>query len=170
MIGTWAVGLSFLLLLVYDSLRLGISPMPSTHHVHKVCKEHLPKSNLRVICDVGSGWGGMLAFFQKRYPRARIIGVESAVLPWLVSKVRFIKRKRVEVFYADYRRKKLPQADLYYTYLFPKGMRELASQIKRQGVTGSWLVSLTFALPEKHPEKIVVLDDLYRSKLYFYKL
>lgn len=147
--------------IIYWTLKLGISPMPTSRAVQKVLIQTLPSDYTGTIYDLGSGFGSMLFFFSFRYPKATIIGYEQSLFPYLISKI-WLKRKNIEIKRVDFRKEKLKQG-WFYIYLYSQGMRELNPDLFK----GSFLISNTFQLMIPYTRKIPVLD-WYRSHLYFY--
>lgn len=144
-----------MLILLADTLRIGISPMPTLAHEQKVVLEHIDPDFRGTIVDIGSGFGTMVRAFKKHAPHAHVIGIEKAVLPYLLSKL-FLGKA---IQYGDYTQK-LPKGDLYYAYLFPTGMQTLTVDAP--------LLSLAFAYTKKEPKEVVSIGTLYPTKLYIY--
>ena len=166
----WILGLGVVLCIVWDSLRLGISPMPSSKKVFEAVKEHLPELEEGEVCELGAGWGGVAYKLAKHYPKHRVAAYENAVISWLALKLRFSRHPRVNVHRDNFLKSPLPQARLYYTYLYPGGMKALAKKIELECQHDCIWVSFTFALPGHKPIKTLTLSDLYRSKIYFYEI
>ena len=166
----WIAGLSIVICIVWDSLRLGISPMPSSRRVFETLKEHLPELKDGDICELGAGWGGMAYKLAEHYPKHRVAAYENALISWIALKLRFWRHPRISVHRQNFLKKPLPQAQLYYTYLFPGGMQALAKKLEREGQHDYIWVSFTFALPGHQPVKTLTLSDIYRSKIYFYEI
>lgn len=64
----------------------------------------------------------------------------------------------------------LPKAALLVCYLYPDGMKKLADKLLQEQSVSGMLISNTFALPNREPEQIIRLDDLYKSPIYIYRL
>ena len=166
----WLAGLGLVVCVVWDSLRLGISPMPSSKKSFEALKEHLPVLEPGTICELGAGWGGVVRKLTSHYPQHQIIAYENALLSWLFLRLRFRGQSKVRITRQNFLRCPLPKAQLYYTYLYPEGMNALSEKLKSELKQDSILVSFTFALPGYTPSKTITLSDLYRSKIYLYEL
>jgi len=166
----WGIGLGVAICIVWDTLRLGISPMPSSKKSFDTLKEYLPDLDDGKICELGAGWGGVAQRLAAHYPTHRIEAYESAWISWMFLVLRFWRHPRVTVHRQNFLHIPLPQAQLYYTYLYPGGMQALATKLESEGQKDSIWVSFTFALPGYTPVKTLTLSDVYRSKIYFYQL
>ncbi|MBM3201952.1 MAG: hypothetical protein FJZ56_06050 [Chlamydiae bacterium] len=154
--------LIFCFSIVYSSLRIGISPMPTSKKVSKAIKDLFPRNYKGRIYDLGSGFGTMLIFFASQYPQAEIIGYELSFFPFWISKLLCRRYKNITIFKKDFRGEKLKQGWIYL-FLFSKGTRSLdCAQFQ-----GSVVLSNTFQLASQYTKKMDVAD-LYRSSLYLY--
>jgi hypothetical protein len=172
--------------LIYHSWRNGISPMPSSDRACDVMAAAAREEAQRLgappvrqgggrvreltVIEAGSGWGGAAGTLARRLPEARIIAYENSPLPFLVSLV----RKRIagcgnlEVYFRDFRREPLGEADILVCYLFPGGMRDIAALIDRPG-GGPAVISNTFALPGRKPFRTISFGDAPLSPVYVYR-
>lgn len=150
--------------ILYWTLKLGISPMPTSRAVQKALVRTLPIEYFGTISDLGSGFGSMLFFFASRYPKAKIIGYEQSLFPYLISKfwISLMNKKNIQIKRADFRSEKLERG-WFYIYLFSKGMRNLDTRL----FEGSFVISNTFQLDLPYTKKIPSFD-WHRSHLYLY--
>ena len=166
----WIIGFGIAICIICDSLRLGISPMPSSKISFDTLREHLPDLEDGKICELGAGWGGVAQRLATHYPTHQIEAYEGAWISWMFLVLRFWRNPKVSVHRQNFLKSPLPEAQLYYTYLYPAGMQALATKLETEAPKDSVWVSLTFALPGHTPVKTLTLSDLYRSKLYVYQL
>lgn len=150
--------------MVLYSLRLGISPMPSSRKAKEAIALLLPEQVEREVYELGAGWGTLLPLLEK-YPHA--LAFELSPLPWLISRLR--APKNVSVLRKDFFQHNLSDAGLVVCYLFPRVMARLKVKFEKELPEGCWVVSNTFAVPGWVPVKVVVLDDLYKTKVYLYR-
>jgi 16S rRNA A1518/A1519 N6-dimethyltransferase RsmA/KsgA/DIM1 with predicted DNA glycosylase/AP lyase activity len=148
--------------IVYWTLLLGISPMPTSRTICQALAKELPKNYTGKIYDLGSGFGNMLFFFAHRYPNATIIGYEKSLVPYLISKVLLGRHKNVHIEYRDFLSTPYEKG-WYYLYLFSKGTRKL--DITR--FRGCFVISNTFQLSTPYTKQIKV-NDCYLSPIYLY--
>ena len=161
-----------MLSIVYWSVKNGISPMPSSRTVLEIVKREV-KPCLKpgqVIYELGAGWGTAAFFLAHVFPQVRVIAFETATWPYLFCRLRAILRRpaNLEIVRRDIHSVDPTEADWIYCYLYPQAMEDLASRLEQALEGGSRLVSNTFALPGVAPEKVIELDDIYRTKIYFY--
>ena len=64
------------------------------------------------IADLGCGWGGTLLRLAKIYPFARITGYELSPWPFLISEVRTIFHKQIQVSRVDFYQESLSELDI----------------------------------------------------------
>lgn len=170
--------------IVVSTLRVGISPMPSSTKVRRAMLEQLNvDTNVHAIADLGSGWGHVGIAIAKAYPEVKVTGFEVSFFPWLVSiawgkliGLDNLTFKRMNFLAAD-----LSSYQIYCCYLFPAGMQKLSHKLQQQKLqqqTGSQtnllvprqLISNTFALPDNQPVSTTTIADMYRTKVYTYYL
>ncbi|MNI14466.1 hypothetical protein D3C73_677290 [compost metagenome] len=165
--------------IVYRSLRNGISPMPSSRAVRlAVAAEINSLTRVRKIVEAGSGWG-TLAFsiarqgrMIKREVEPEIVGLENSAVPLLFSRlmsvilaedtITFVRR---DIYHHTYQ-----GADVVVCYLFPRAMQSLSSIFQEQLSVGTRVISICFALPGWVPEKVIVCEDMYHTRIYVYSV
>jgi len=177
--------------IVWSTIRLGISPMPSSHGARQamldLCDEALqkcinqainkPNSNvgddgqLRIY-ELGSGWGNMLVALARRYPQHIIVGFELSFVPWLVSIVwlKLLRLNNVSVHRQDFFKVDLSSAKLALCYLYPQGMVKLQAKLTEEAGSLNYLISHHFALPHYEPIKTLRIKDIYQAPVYLYKM
>ena len=154
--------------ILFHTLRLGISPMPSSHRAVAAMLGAMPPKPEEIV-ELGAGWGTLLVAAAKAFPQARISGYEISLVPLLVSRLRFLLRgPKVALHRQDFRTAVLPKRGVVLCFLFPEGMRWVQKLIASQEFEELWLISHTFALPDATPEQILQLNDRYRSPIYLY--
>ncbi|WP_261378347.1 class I SAM-dependent methyltransferase [Paenibacillus agilis] len=129
-----------------------------------------------LIVEAGSGWGTLGIHLAKYCKDWRVIGIENSPIPLRVSQLQarfslgrssksraaFQKGNIYTWSYAD--------ADIVVCYLYPGAMQQLGSILHRGLRPGTCVISVCFAIPNWTPEKVVVCRDLYRTKVYVYKV
>lgn len=177
--------------LFYSGWRNGITPMPSSRKakdalVRATVEElRLIRTNPAVVVEAGSGWGGVALDLASRLPQARVHGYENSLLPYLISRLRaqLAAYSNLHLHFGDYRRARLASSDILVCYLFPGGMQDIARLIHQPVVklqdrtnrslpvehTGPVIISNTFALPDRTPERRIQSGDTSLSIIYVYR-
>ncbi|MNW40518.1 hypothetical protein D3C74_176330 [compost metagenome] len=163
--------------IVYRSLRNGISPMPSSRAVRRAVAAEINSLNrVRTIVEAGSGWG-TLAFSITRQGRKvrrdiepKIIGLENSMVPLLFSQLMsvMLAEEMVTFVRRDIYRFSYREADVVVCYLFPRAMQSLSMIFQEQLSIGTRIISICFALPGWVPEKVIVCEDMYHTRIYVY--
>ncbi|MDX2015654.1 MAG: methyltransferase [Myxococcaceae bacterium] len=155
--------------IIIGSLRLGISPMPSSAVARRAMLSLVPAEVTGEVHELGCGWGGLALALARTAPRARVIAWEASLVPYLVSSLRARGVPNLEVRHGDFLRADLSRADVLVCYLFTGGMRALSDKLVRERPGAALcVVSNTFALHGWAPRETVVVDDLWRSRVYRY--
>lgn len=167
------LALTFLVCLsiIWSSFRAGITPVPSSRKARQAILNAAAQSPPGSIIELGSGWGQLALALAAKYPQRHVIGYEISLIPWLVSLLlkKVYRLPNLSFRRENFLRAKLPHAALLVCYLYPGGMTKLARKLG-DGPTAEMLISNTFALPGQEPERIIRLDDLYKSPIYIYCL
>lgn len=163
-----AIFLILLILIVWYSLWIGISPMPSSSKVQKVVLKELPSEVFGTIFELGSGWGNFAYSLAKKYPKAKVIAFEISPIPYLFSYL-FYRKENLIFLRQDFFNSDLSEADLIFCYLYPAAMERLSRKFKKELRGGKLVVSHTFAIPDRKAERVIRVKDLYNSLIYFYR-
>lgn len=165
----WAVGLLFAASIVWTTLRVGISPMPSSAKATRAILDLIPGSAGERIAELGSGWGGLALAVTSHRPKARVVAYELSLLPWVwsIGVARLMGRREIEFVRRDFFDADLGDTDVVLCYLFPGAMERLAERLGHLKA-GSIIISNTFRLPGWQTDEVVELDDLYRTRIYRY--
>jgi len=172
-----AVGLAVLAVVVLAAasiivatLRLGISPVPSSRRVRHAVLALAPRDVEGEVHELGAGWGGLAIALADANPRARVIAWEASFVPWLVFRLRLALRPRPNLTLkrADFFNGDLRQARLVVCYLWTGAMARLAEKFQAELADGAVVVSHTFGLRGWTAEETRWVDDVYRTPVYRY--
>ncbi|HAA56431.1 MAG TPA: SAM-dependent methyltransferase [Myxococcales bacterium] len=157
--------------IVIDTLRLGISPMPSSLAVTSVVVKQLPVEVGQCCLEAGCGWGTLLFAMAKQHPDVRFVGVEASIFPYLFCVLRkmFTRTENVELCWQDVFTYPFGRVDVLVCYLFPAGMDTLKEKCEDELKQGAYVVSHTFRVPTWEPVDVVRLHDLYNTPVYTYQ-
>lgn len=158
--------------IAWFTLKLGISPMPSSAKACHAILEASEQTGEGSIIDLGCGWGTLLFALARKYPERPVIGYELSWLPWAYSLVykTIFRLHHVKIYRQSFLTADLSEAALLVCYLFPTGMTELQGKLSQEQSADTLLISSTFALPDNEPAQTIRLDDLYNTPIYIYRL
>lgn len=154
--------------IIFFTLRLGISPMPTSPKVRAAMLSLVPPETRGEVHELGAGWGGLALALARRCPSARVVAWEVSWVPFVIAATRArlaglpnLEVRRDDFFTADFR-----EASVLVCYLFTGAMRRLDEKLRRE-LAGAPLVVITntFLLHGWPEERAVVVDDLYRSRV-----
>src|SRR5687767_13246402 len=105
--------------LVYFTLRLGISPMPSNRLQREAVLASIGQTP-GPIYELGAGWGTLAFALADRFPHAQVFAFEVSWVPYGVMRIRqaLRPRKNLTLRRANYLRATLNDAQVLVAYLF----------------------------------------------------
>lgn len=155
---------------VFFTLRLGISPMPSSRRAVRALLSVLPEALEGEVHELGAGWGTLAFALADRFPRAQVVAWELSWVPfsmcWL--RQRLAPRSNLLLRRGDFFAHDFCGASAVVCYLYTGAMERLGPKLARELPASAAVVSQTFALRGWLPEHTLVLDDLYRTRVYRY--
>lgn len=120
--------------------------------------------------DLGCGLGGTLVQLARDYPRARLTGVETAPLVFVLAWLRCLPYRNCRVRYRSLWREPLAGYDAVYCFLSPAPMAALWDKARAQMHPGSLLISNSFTIPGVPPGEVIELHDWRSSRLLLWQL
>ncbi len=146
--------------------------MPSSAKAYNAMMKLTEETGNGTIVDLGSGWGNFVIPMAKKYPQRQVVGYELSLLPWLFSRVvkKALGLKNLTLHRQDFYQANLTEASVLVCYLFPKAMEKIKDKLLNEQQRIDFLISNNFALPSSKPDKVIKLDDFYRSPVYLYKM
>lgn len=150
------------------SLRSRVPLFLSSRQAIAALAQCIPERPGMRLIDLGCGLGGPLAGLSRLRPDLVLHGVEAAPLNWLVSWLRLRGRARIAL--GNLWDQDLSGFDVVYAYLSPTPMARLWEKACREMRPGSLLISNSFEIPGIAPDRVVVLDDLSRSRLLLWRI
>ncbi|WP_303722170.1 class I SAM-dependent methyltransferase [Malonomonas rubra] len=166
---TFVISLS----IVWNSLRVGITPVPSSKKARQTILQAAEAAAAEgAILELGCGWGHLALLLAQKYPHRQVIGYEVSLFPWLFSLLlkRLRRADNLLLLKRNFLGSELPPAALAICYLHPGGMTKLAKKLREERPQIDMLISNTFALPDREPLQIYRLKDIYKSPIYVYRL
>lgn len=119
-----------------------------------------------IFYDLGCGDGRMLVAAAKK--GAQAVGYEVSLLPYLVSKIRSVKYKNIEIKYRDFFLADLSQADVVYFFLMPKHYKKIQKKFERELKPGTKI--LAYVWPFKDWQEVKLDEQTDKPKIYVYKI
>ena len=161
-----------LISIVVTSLRVGISPMPSSRKAQKAIISAIPPNTHGLIFDLGSGWGNVIFSLARSFPLATIRGVELSPVPWAVSRIRvsLFGPSNLNIQRGNFQDISLEGAEVVVCYLFPDGMTSLKTKFEEELKPNTLIVSNTFRLAGWEPEEVITLNDIHQTPIYRYRV
>ena len=158
--------------LLYSSVKLGISPMPSSTKAFVAMQKLVDETGQGAIVDLGSGWGNFVIPMAKSNPHRQVIGYELSLLPWFISVMQknILGLENLTLQRKNFFQRSLPDAAVLVCYLYPAAMTKIAAKLTSEQPKIDFLISNNFALPSLQPSKVVNIDDFYKSPIYLYKI
>jgi len=160
-----------LLLVNWNSFRERVPLYLSGARTRRRLSERLSglPSDFRFV-DLGCGLGGTLAQLARDYPGARLMGVETAPLVFLLAWLRCLPYRNCRVRYRSLWQEDLAAYDAVYCFLSPAPMAELWAKARREMRRGALLISNSFEVPGVAPGEIIELNDWRESRLLLWHL
>ena len=157
--------------IVYSTIKLGITPMPSSSKAYLAMMQLVDETDTGVIADLGSGWGNVVIRLAKKHPNRKVIGYELSYLPWLISTIlkKLLGLKNLTLYRQDFYQVDLSKVSVVVCYLFPEAMKKISDKLQLEKPNIEFLISNNFVLPNLQPCKVIKIDDFYKSPVYLYK-
>lgn len=153
----WPAGAFTVLVAVYGGTLSGRVPLfLSGRAAIDAVAALLPRSGAFSFLDVGAGVGTALAALSRSPGCGRYHGVERALLPFLIARVRqWLAGGAFHVTWGDLWAADLSHHDVVYAYLSPVPMARLWKKAVREMRPGALFVSNSFAVPGAEPDAVV---------------
>lgn len=122
--------------------------------------------------DLGSGFGGPLIDLAGRRPDGGVEGIESAPMPYAVTRLRLLVQRRpnARLRFGDFWNLDLAPYDVVYCFLSPVPMEKLFAKAKREMRPGTLLVSNTFIVPGQAADEVRAVGDKRRTMLHLWRM
>lgn len=161
----------YFIYVLFNVLAKNHAPFISTRLsiINKIVKEINIKQDA-VVLEIGCGEAKFLRILRKLYPNARLIGLEFYIWPLIVAKLKNkIYKSKLELIKTDFLKYDFKNADLLYCFLNVGVMKTLEPKIIKECRPGTKIISYSFLLPNKTPDKIIEVSGI-GEKVYFYTI
>ena len=166
----WALVAFVMLFLVFFNASGERVPLYLSNNTTRAALKKLiePLNHVRFI-DLGSGLGGTVAFMAQQ-PNVEVSeGVETAPIPYLISKV-VTAIKGGKIYWKSLWKVNLSYYNVVYAFLSPEPMPKLWHKVVTEMQPGAIFISNSFPVPEVDPTEIWELEDARKTKLFIYQL
>ncbi|HEY9163305.1 MAG TPA: hypothetical protein VIN57_01750 [Magnetovibrio sp.] len=119
--------------------------------------------------DLGCGLGGTLAYLARSKPDWNFVGVETALGPYLIAKLRTVRFPNVQIRFQSLWKVDLASFDVAYAFLSPAPMPRLHAKAAAEMRPGSLLISNSFWADGQPFDGIVEVNDARATHLMFSK-
>lgn len=150
--------------ILYHYARTGVPPVPSAEGEIAAVIALLEHANLPQgarIYELGSGFGGLAIALARRFPNARVVGIERSPFPHWASRVRARRIPNLELILGDFYDLPLADAAAITAYLMIGPMPRLAGHLDRALPPGTPVVALGFWFRDRTPERSAGPAALY---------
>lgn len=168
----YALGVFCLLASLYWGVSRSRVPLfLSSRAAARAVADLLPQERSFTFLDLGCGLGGVLACLARARPAGRYYGIESAPVPFLLSRLRAaLAAQSCRISWGDFRDLDLGRYDVVYAYLSPAAMGDLWRKASREMRSGSLLISNGFAVPGIPPAFTVAVGAQGDSRLLLWRM
>jgi SAM-dependent methyltransferase len=164
------VAFLLLVLLFWSTYRSQVPLYLSSREACERLSELLPKTAGVRTLDLGSGFGGVLAWLGRHRPDCRFDGVELAPLPALLAWLRTRRMRNCTAVRGDFWQRDLAGYDVVYAFLSPAAMPDLWRKARVEMKPGSLLVSNSFPIHGVEPHAVVPLSGHGSRALYLWHM
>lgn len=166
----WALVIFVVVWLVFSNAFKERVPLYLTNDTtRQALKDLVKKKRRQRFLDLGCGLGGNVAYMSQQKQVAESHGVETAPIPYLISKLVTVLRGG-QTFAMDMWKTELAYYDVVYAFLSPEPMPRLWEKVKDEMHPGAIFVSNSFPVPGVEPSEVWELSDSRKTILYIYKL
>lgn len=143
--------------------------IPSNRKAKQEAIRKLEMKEDGVLYELGCGDAGLLRIARKKFPKAKLIGIEYFSLPFLIAKIQdALTKSKLILLKKNFFNVNLSDANAIYCFLNIQQMIKLKPKLEKECKPGTILISYHFTLPDKQYEKVVEIEN--KNKIYFYKL
>ncbi len=153
---------------VREQVPLYLSNKPTQDAVTAIFEQ----TNGSTFIDLGCGLGDIVSAVAGKSPDARVIGVETAPLSYIIAKLRvlILARRNAIVRFESIWNTDVSDADVVYAFLSPAPMARLSEKLKAEMKPGSCFISNSFAVPGGEPDEIIAVDDSRQTQLLIWRM
>ncbi len=144
--------------------------VPTLSAQRKLLVENLNINPESTIYDLGCGSGSILFEFADRYPNAKCVGYDVALLPLLIGLVvklrRPIRYKNVSLRFGNFFNKHFKDADVIVAFLMQKAYPKFITTLQREAKPETIIAIEAWPLPDKTPIQTIQGKELLSWFVY----
>jgi len=168
------IGLIMLVLVYFTAMQFfnilfrGYAPFISTEQevIDKIVAEINIKPEANVY-ELGCGMAGFLESMRKKFPNAKLTGVEYSFLPYLMAQIQAsLKGTNIKIIKKNLYKTDVTDVDLIYCYLNIEMMEDLRKKLKFECKRHAIIVSYKFTLPGHTPIRVMEFQDRKKPPKY----
>ena len=163
----WLAAFAALVLVYWSSFRTQVPLFLTNRQTAAALAELLPSGPVSVL-DLGCGIGSLLVALARLRPDARMTGIETAPAPFVLARLR--KGPSITVLRGDFFAHSWAEYELVYAFLSPVPMAAVWEKARREMKAGALLVSNSFDIPGREPERILEVADRRRTRLLVFEI
>jgi len=131
----------------------------------------IPLRDHAVVYDLGCGDGSILFAMARKNPTIHARGLEIALFPYLIAKIRKWlgggKYKNVSIFYRNFFKQNLGEADIIFLFLMPGSYEKLVKKFAKELKDDCLVVFKVWPVPSLAPMQTLKTEKLL--PIYFYQ-
>lgn len=167
----FALAFGVLILIYGKTYQTQVPLYLSSNQATEVLTTLLPQKKNFTFMDLGCGCGGLLSKLSKTHANGIFHGIEAALLPYFISRIRnLFVQPNYKIQLGDLWKQNLSHYDIVYAYLSPVPMKSLWKKASLEMRPGSFFISNTFMVPGIKPDKCIKLNDFSDATLYIWRI
>lgn len=120
---------------------------PTPKEIYNGILQELPSDKDFTFIDIGCGMGDLLRYLSMHRPNGTFYGVEIALFPYLMSKLKSVGQRNLHVSFRSFWKLNLGDYDYIYAFLSPAPMEALWGKLKMEKAAGALFLSNSFETP-----------------------
>lgn len=168
----WLIMFALAFLVYRNSFRSGVPLYLSNRKTWAALVDLIPQAEGVRVIDLGGGLGGTALYLARHRPKARILSVESAPIPALISGLRrsLSGLANLQTRYEDFWEEDLGRYHVVYAFLSPVPMERLYGKVRAEMKPGGLFISNSFAVPGVEADEVLELNDRRRTRLMVWRV
>ncbi len=127
---------------------------PTPRDTYELVLAELPSDRSFTFIDIGCGMGDLLVFLSIHRPYGKFEGVEIALFPYLVSKVKSLMHKNIRVSFKSFWGIEFGRFNFIYAFLSPAPMEKLWLKVHREKAPEAIFFSNSFEAPVPYTREL----------------